>query len=244
MNGKDKEKKEKKKTGGIWNLFKKEQDPEMDIGQVIEENKDVPFVQRMINPDASGGRDNEDGTASSHLMRAEVDDKGNWLVFPMLKKSNGKWEEFKDPDKAMGDAVKNNNYISFGKEKNKALSFAEGAWKDYKPQEPQKYAQDRTMDPKDYFNYYRDKVLSDDRFLKLDDKGKKDALGRFFDVYGKEYLGEIGADKKFDEFKDRWTVDTYNRIKGIAPKKKRRRNPRRKRKSGIARLYQRHRFSV
>ena len=220
MNGKDKEKKEKKKTGGIWNLFKKEQDPEMDIGQVIEENKDVPFVQRMINPDASGGRDNEDGTASSHLMRAEVDDKGNWLVFPMLKKSNGKWEEFKDPDKAMGDAVKNNNYISFGKEKNKALSFAEGAWKDYKPQEPQKYAQDRTMDPKDYFNYYRDKVLSDDRFLKLDDKGKKDALGRFFDVYGKEYLGEIGADKKFDEFKDRWTVDTYNRIKGIAPKKK------------------------
>ena len=79
------------------------------------------------------------------------------------------------------------------------------------PQEPQKYQSDPTMEPKDYFNYHRDKIISDERFNRLDNEGRKAVLGKFFDKYGKDYLDQIGETERFDTFKDRWVTSTFEK---------------------------------
>lgn len=77
------------------------------------------------------------------------------------------------------------------------------------PQKPEEYRSDPTLGPKDYFEYYRDKVLSDDRFINLDNDGRKAVLNKFFDTYGKDYLDKMGMSDKFDSFKQKWVDDTY-----------------------------------
>lgn len=65
---------------------------------VNNRNKDIPWIKRAFekNPPFIS---NPDGTVSSHLLSAEVDENGNWYVFPNIirtkegfLKKMGTWE--------------------------------------------------------------------------------------------------------------------------------------------------------
>ncbi len=81
-----------------------------------------------------GVRKNPDGSVSSHLMATETLDKGKtWVSFPTLfqdpdgtwvDKSKGKWID------AYKEAKKRGEVIDFGTDKESALKFGEGSWKD------------------------------------------------------------------------------------------------------------------
>ena len=59
-------------------------------------------------------------------MAAEVDEKGNWYVFPNVINKEGTLTKSKNPMKA---ALDNNEYIFFGKDKDQALWFAADNYK-------------------------------------------------------------------------------------------------------------------
>lgn len=84
-------------------------------------------------------------------------------------------------------------------------------------EEPQKYQSDQTINPKDYFQYYRDKTLNDERFVRLDNEGRKKVLNRFFDTYGKKYLDETGMGDQFEDYKSRWVDKAFEEHKLILP---------------------------
>lgn len=87
----------KKQTGGSTRL---------NIDSTLNANKNVPFVQRIINADKFPVRKNPDGTVSTHLM-AYADN----IAYPTLRLVNGKWVENVDPNAAMqaGDYIRFNN---------------------------------------------------------------------------------------------------------------------------------------
>lgn len=95
-----------------------------DVEKVLTENMHVPFVKRMMYFDEPI-KDNKDGTISTHRMAAEVDEEGNWKVFPTLFYYDGEWIEFDDNREAEQFAIKHKDYIDFGKDKEAALAFAE-----------------------------------------------------------------------------------------------------------------------
>ena len=91
-----------------------------------------------------GVRENPDGTVSSHLMKAEyVDDRG-WVAFPSLfqdskpyaddqenwvdmsNEKNGWWPIYEE-------AVRRGEIYDFGEDKEAALAFGMGSWKDQLP---------------------------------------------------------------------------------------------------------------
>lgn len=82
-------------------------------------------------------------SVSTHLMAAEVDDKGNWYVFPtIVQLEDGTLKKFEDPYEAMDFNIQRGNFKMF-KNKEKALKYAEGGYKsqamrDYKIPEEMK----------------------------------------------------------------------------------------------------------
>jgi hypothetical protein len=93
------------------------------------------FVDRIKNPDNYPSIKNEDGSFSTHRMAAEVDDNGNWYVFPtIVQMPNGGLFQFKDNRTAMQYNLKNNNYIPMPNKK-RALEYAEGGYKQGTPLE-------------------------------------------------------------------------------------------------------------
>jgi len=96
-----------------------------------KENTNQPeFLDRIQNPENYPYITNEDGSISTHKMSAEVDEKGNWYVYPnIVRTPTGELYEFKDTRQAMEYNIKNNNYLPM-KSKAEAIKYAIGGYKD------------------------------------------------------------------------------------------------------------------
>lgn len=93
------------------------------------------FLDRIMNPEKYPYIANKDGSVSTHKMAAEVDENGNWFVFPtIVMLPNGKLHEFTDTKQAMEYNLKTNNFLPM-KSKKDALSYAEGGYKKGTPLE-------------------------------------------------------------------------------------------------------------
>lgn len=87
------------------------------------------FIDRINNPEKYPYITNPDNSISTHRMAAEVDDQGNWMVFPtIVQLPDGKLYEFKDPMQAMAYNKRVGNYLPM-KSKEEAISYAEGGYK-------------------------------------------------------------------------------------------------------------------
>ena len=98
------------------------------VKELLIDNKDKEFVKRILNPALNDTlkRDKSVASNETHRMAAEVDEKGNWYVFPNVINKEGTLTKSKNPMKA---ALDNNEYISFGKDKDQALWFAADNYK-------------------------------------------------------------------------------------------------------------------
>ena len=97
------------------------------VDPIIEDQeKDVPL--------RAGTRPNKDGTESTHLMRTEQLPGGNWVSFPSLfQNKDGSWVDMsneKNWKETYKEARKRGEIINFGENKEKALAFGEGSWKE------------------------------------------------------------------------------------------------------------------
>jgi hypothetical protein len=91
---------------------------------LLRQNKDKDFVNRILNPGiAPAGIPWEGDSTASHQMAAEVDDKGNWYVFPTIVNRGGKLEAMPLYD-AMDYAIKTGEYIPMP-DKESALDLSE-----------------------------------------------------------------------------------------------------------------------
>ena len=90
-------------------------------------------------PERKGVRDNSHlpglfGTHSTHLMRTEQLEDGKWVSFPSLfQDDDGEWIDMSGEDnweKVYAEALKRDEVIEFGENKEQALAFGEGSWKE------------------------------------------------------------------------------------------------------------------
>tara|TARA_R100001463_G_scaffold16126_3_gene41955 strand:- start:4826 stop:5191 length:366 start_codon:yes stop_codon:yes gene_type:complete len=104
---------------------------------MLNKNKNIPFVDRVLNFSQYPNPTlfNKDNQMQTHLMSAGNDREGNWYVFPKVVFENGQYVEYKTEDEAFNNAIKNNNFIPFGKDKDGAIDFS----KNYKTEEFKKY---------------------------------------------------------------------------------------------------------
>jgi len=96
------------------------------LKEVLEKNKDVPFVKRILNPDEYPVVENVDGTVSSHLMSYSEAD-GKYFVYPTLVYKDG--DRLEKPDDPYREARKSGNFVEFDNE-DAAAAFASGSWKE------------------------------------------------------------------------------------------------------------------
>ena len=106
---------------------------------ILEEYKDLEWVQRILNPELNiNPVFNDDGTISTHSMSAEVDEDGNWFVFPTIENTQDGMKRFLNEDGSPMDAQSVREHlkqsgggmIPFGKDKDAAIKFSQN----YKPQ--------------------------------------------------------------------------------------------------------------
>ena len=105
---------------------------------ILQQNKQVPFVDRVLNPRnyPSPSIFDDAGRMQTHFMSATPDKDGNWFAYPNIVFENGKYRKVnKNEDEALAEAIKNKNVVSFGKDKNSALNFS----KNYEPLEFKEY---------------------------------------------------------------------------------------------------------
>jgi len=87
------------------------------------------FIDRINNPEKYPVIKNKDGSISTHRMAAEVDESGNWFVFPtIVMLPSGELYEFKDSQQAMDYNLRTGNYLPM-KSKDEALSYSSGGYK-------------------------------------------------------------------------------------------------------------------
>ena len=104
----------------------------------LYQNKDLPFVDRIINPQnyPTPSIFDEGGRMQTHFMSATPDKKGNWYAYPNIIFEDGEYKKLDlNEDQALEYAKKSGNVISFGKNKDAAIDFS----KNYKPEEFKKY---------------------------------------------------------------------------------------------------------
>jgi uncharacterized membrane protein (UPF0127 family) len=65
---------------------------------LLNEYSNLDFVKRIADPNLVTPLDNEDGTSSTHSMSAEVDEEGNWHVFPTVVNREGTLERMETWD--------------------------------------------------------------------------------------------------------------------------------------------------
>ena len=114
--------------------------PEQAPGQQIPIEQQVPGVaipavdkQTPIVPPRQGVRKNPDGSESTHLMATETLDGENWVSFPTLfQDPDGTWVDMSDRpwEEAYEEAKRRGEVIDFGTDKEAAINFGEGSWKD------------------------------------------------------------------------------------------------------------------
>ena len=93
------------------------------------------FIDRINNPQNYPYIQNEDGSVSSHRMAAEVDEGGNWSVFPTIQMIDGKLKQFDDNRTAMRSAFETGNYLPMDSAE-EAIRYAEGGYKVGTPMDP------------------------------------------------------------------------------------------------------------
>lgn len=77
---------------------------------------------------------NQDGTRSTHRMAAEVDANGNWFAFPtIVQLPSGKLHQFDNHQDAMKYNQQIGDAVHFGPDKDSALAFAAGGYKQGTP---------------------------------------------------------------------------------------------------------------
>ena len=86
------------------------------------------FIDRINNPQNYPFIANDDGSYSTHRMAAEVDEEGNWYVFPTIVNINGGLHEFHSPQEAMKFNMRTGNYLPM-KDQKQALDYAKGSYK-------------------------------------------------------------------------------------------------------------------
>lgn len=98
------------------------------IQAILDGNKEKEFVRRIealkdAETDDSNSLDMGGGYRGTHMMAAEVDEEGNWYVFPTIVNIDGRLQQL-DPNEAFHHAKTTGEYIAFGKEKDAAISFS------------------------------------------------------------------------------------------------------------------------
>lgn len=87
---------------------KKMMDP---LTRILEQNKDKPFVKRILNPSEYPSMGLGKGQSGTHLMSwGQVGDK--YVVFPTILHEGGKLKKY-SPDEAFKQTMKTGNYIEF-----------------------------------------------------------------------------------------------------------------------------------
>lgn len=87
------------------------------------------FIDRINNPQKYPYITNPDGSISTHLMAAEMDEQGNWYVYPtIVMMPTGELYQFNDQYQAMDYNLRTGNFKKFP-DKESALSYAEGGYK-------------------------------------------------------------------------------------------------------------------
>ena len=99
----------------------------------MPKKKQPEFIDRINNPEKYPYIKNKDGSVSTHRMAAEVDEKGNWYVFPTIQFDGEKLKQFKTSKEAMDNALATGNFLQMPKEK--ALEYAQGGYKKGTPLE-------------------------------------------------------------------------------------------------------------
>ena len=100
-----------------------------------KETPTINFYAKRVRKMRRGSKKNKDGSESTVRMRTETDGKGNWFSFPTLfQNEDGSWvdmskqaEENWEP--VYEEAKRRGEVFDFGKNKQAALDFGEGAWK-------------------------------------------------------------------------------------------------------------------
>lgn len=95
---------------------------------ILEENKDIPFIDRVLNPQKypSPTLTDDQGRKQTHFMSADKDENDNWIVYPKIIYQD---DEYKRVN--MQEAVASGNFINFESDQQKAIDFS----KNYKTQE-------------------------------------------------------------------------------------------------------------
>ena len=107
------------------------------VSKVLSNNADVPFVDRINNyQDYPMPASNKDGTVSTHLLSAELDDDGIAWVFPnkVLDKTNNTYTTYDDNFEALAIAKESGNAVRFN-----TIKEAELFSKSYKNDDFNKY---------------------------------------------------------------------------------------------------------
>jgi len=86
------------------------------------------FIDRINNPSKYPYIRNSDGSISTHRMAAEIDENGEWYVFPTIQMINGKLKQFDDNRQAMDAALATGNFIKMPN-KQEAVQYASGGYK-------------------------------------------------------------------------------------------------------------------
>lgn len=76
---------------------------------LLRRNQNVPFVKRIADPTKVSPLDRGNGEYSTHSMAADVDEDGQWYVYPTVVEIDGVLVDLKD--RAFDYAKNNNNYI-------------------------------------------------------------------------------------------------------------------------------------
>ena len=206
---------------------------------------EVPMAQTGIEvPKRQGVRDNGDGSESTHLMRTETLDGENWFSFPTLfQNEDGAWVDMsisleEDWKPAYQEALRRGEVIDFGTDKEAALAFGLGSWKNQLPkqkfggfipkaqdgeeqgaisayEEPAWYekAFDRLASPMTTFGYSaRNQDIPDNLPINMEDRNLYDSM---IDVVNPFAWIKYGAQAKRDYDKDEYLNAGFNALGAI-----------------------------
>ena len=95
---------------------------------VLVKNKPIVPKQRI------GAMKNPDGSESTHLMMTEQLEDGSWVSFPSLfQNEDGEWVDMSQEENwenVYKEAEKRGEVYEFGDDKESAIAFGEGSWKE------------------------------------------------------------------------------------------------------------------
>jgi len=155
------------------------------------------FLDRIYNPQNHQFIVNSDGSISTHRMAAEQSSSGNWYVFPTIQEMpDGTLKEFLLPDgtpdneTAMRYAIATNNIIQM-KDKDSAIAYAEGSYKNGTPLES---FNPMSLQDEDYMN-----ARLNNNYAEVREAPRGPITGMLADAFmgAKDYLNEMPSVAEF-----------------------------------------------